>query len=65
MDHEPRENKRMLEQVKIKYETALYVGDDGMWTVIEIRERPILKAPSQQEAERIIRQLKKAPRHDQ
>ena len=56
----PRENKRMLEAVEVSYDTALYSNDEGMWTVIEITRRPILKAPSQADAHRIITQLQRA-----
>lgn len=55
---EPRENRRMLDDVQVSYETALYAGDGGMWTVIEITKRPILKAPSQAAADRLIARLK-------
>lgn len=58
MAEEPRENRRMLDSVETTYETALYMGDSGMWTVIEITRRPILKAPSQQRANQIIEKLK-------
>lgn len=60
MAEEPRENRKMLDAGETSYETALYVGDNGMWTVIEITRRPILKAPSQYLANTIIAKLKGA-----
>ena len=56
----PRSNEAMIKAVTKEYDTALYSGDQGMWTVIEITRRPIAKVASQSAAEDIIRRLKVA-----
>lgn len=59
MRDEPRTNKRLMEMVEISYDTSLFVGDEGRWTVFEIVKRPIAQTASKEDANRLIERLKK------
>jgi hypothetical protein len=53
-----RSNQAMIKAVTKEYDTALYSGDQGMWTVIEITKRQVAKVASQHAAEDLVRRLK-------
>lgn len=57
MSEGPRQNERLLAMEERSFDTALFSGDDGMWTIFEIVKRPIAQAPSEGAASRIIRAL--------
>ena len=61
MSDEPRECRRMLDNVDVSHEVTQYLGDNGMWTVIEITKRQLLKAPSRNAAEALVVRLKQVP----
>lgn len=52
-----RSSDRFKGHTKTTYKTALFSVDDGMWTVIEVTEKPILMAPSRHEAEAIVKRM--------
>lgn len=53
----PRSNAKMLRDVTKTYETTLYTLDDGMWTIYEITKRAVAKAPSEHEANQLIKAM--------
>jgi hypothetical protein len=52
-----RHSDKFKGQTKTTYRLALFSGDDGMWTVIEVTEKPVFMAPSQHAAEDIIKRM--------
>lgn len=53
----PNKAASMKADKTISYQTARYTGDDGLWTVIEVTEEPILLAPTEYQAGQIIKAL--------
>lgn len=58
----PNKAASMQADKTVSYRTARYTGDDGLWTVIKVTEEPILLAPSEWQADQIIKALLLADR---
>lgn len=52
-----RSSDRFKGHTKTTYKTALYTCDNGMWTVIEVTEKPIFQTASEGEALQLIKRL--------